>query len=209
MAARVSLCVLLAFLLAACAPNPTPPLKRVALLAPFEGQSREVGYQALYAARMALAEHNDPTIELLAIDDGGTPQSAALRLAAIQQDPLIVALLVAGENIPSDVQLAIPIYTLGSWGGGVCGDACTLESYRRLTPDLSVIEVQTVSPPVDTDFAARYRAFDTFAPTPLPLARHAYDTTQRALLALMGEQSPPSDTRYTYRYTANGELTLR
>ncbi len=40
-------------LLSACAVKRTPTIYRIALLAPFEGRYREIGYNALYAARMA------------------------------------------------------------------------------------------------------------------------------------------------------------
>ena len=51
MAAHSVLAALLLVALTAC--GGTPPVMRLALLAPFEGRYREVGYQALYAARLA------------------------------------------------------------------------------------------------------------------------------------------------------------
>lgn len=88
----------LAALLSGCALQPIPETpRRIALLAPFEGRYREIGYDALYAARLALQDHGNGQIELLPVDDGGTVESATLRAAAFTQDPAIQAVILAGQ----------------------------------------------------------------------------------------------------------------
>jgi hypothetical protein len=92
---------------------------RIALLAPFEGRYREIGYNALYAARMALADKGNVNIELLAVDDGGTPQSAAARARALVHDPLVKAVIALGyEASDADTQKAygdLPVLIVGNW----------------------------------------------------------------------------------------------
>ncbi|MCS7070642.1 MAG: hypothetical protein NZM00_03995, partial [Anaerolinea sp.] len=56
-------------LLTGCTVHQTAP--RIALIAPFEGRYREVGYNALYAARLALADA-ESGVQLLPLDDGGS-----------------------------------------------------------------------------------------------------------------------------------------
>ncbi len=124
--ARHALPLLAIFLLiaSACAAIRTPPVVKVALLAPFEGRYREVGYEALYAARLALADVNDPQIELLAVDDGGT--EAANRARALTEDPRVAVVIVLGyaatatDTLPAFGDL--PILAVGDWGAEATGD---------------------------------------------------------------------------------------
>lgn len=88
---------LLAALLSGCALNPIQTPRRIALLAPFEGRYREIGYDALYAARLALQTYGNGEIELLPIDDGGTVESAISRAQAFTQDPAIQAVILVGQ----------------------------------------------------------------------------------------------------------------
>ncbi len=105
-------------LVSACAVVQTPSITRVALFAPFEGRYREIGYNALYAARLALADANDETIELLPVDDGGT--QAANHARALALDPLVKAVVVLGYDATSPETLAsfgdLPLLVVGDWG---------------------------------------------------------------------------------------------
>ena len=74
-AARALLTCGMILIMCGCAIVKAPITTRVALLAPFEGRYREVGYNALYAARLAFADSSIMSIELLAVDDGGTPNA--------------------------------------------------------------------------------------------------------------------------------------
>ena len=110
--------------ISACAAIRTPPVTKIALLAPFEGRYREVGYEALYAARLALADVNDPQIELLAVDDGGT--EAANRARALTEDPQVAVVLVLGYAATESAALQalddLPVLVVGDWGAEATGD---------------------------------------------------------------------------------------
>jgi hypothetical protein len=119
MAVRQLLLIML-FLLAGCGIlNQPQTIIKIALLAPFEGRYREVGYDALYAARLALIESDVDTIDLLAIDDGGSVESAIDRAHAILQDPAIKVTLILGIHAAnSEVQAAFdehPVLIIGHW----------------------------------------------------------------------------------------------
>jgi len=68
----LSLC--LAIYLAACSAS-TQPVVKIGLVAPFEGRYRPIGYEAIYAARLAIREVNargginGRRVELVALDD--------------------------------------------------------------------------------------------------------------------------------------------
>lgn len=95
-------------------------LVRIALLAPFEGRYREIGYDAYYAARLALADSGDLQIELLALDDGGSGGSAVERAKALAQDPLVKVVITLGYSlVEAEVQAALgdlPVIVVGEWG---------------------------------------------------------------------------------------------
>ncbi len=113
-----ALAVWIMLLVSACAPGPRE-ISRIALLAPFEGRYREVGYNALYAAKLALQDTYS-SIELLPVDDGGTVGSAADRARALAGDPLVKAVVVLGyAATDADTQRAfgdLPVLVVGSWG---------------------------------------------------------------------------------------------
>lgn len=94
-------------------------IQRIALLAPFEGQYREVGYDAYYAMRLAMQERDTDLVELLAIDDGGSESSAVDRAKALASDPLVKVALILGNNATVDtVQEAfgqVPVLIVGQW----------------------------------------------------------------------------------------------
>jgi ABC-type branched-subunit amino acid transport system substrate-binding protein len=109
----------LILLLPACAIIHSESTPQIGLLAPFEGRYREVGYNALYAARLALQDAGQTKIELLPIDDGGSPASAADRAQVFASDKTVKAMLVLGYAASSEpVQAAagdLPIIVVGSW----------------------------------------------------------------------------------------------
>jgi hypothetical protein len=140
-------------LLCGCAVIKTTPVVRVALLAPFEGRYREVGYNALYAARLAIAEMPDTAFELLPVDDGGTPERALERAHALVLDKQIVAAVVIGYNPASSETLAafgdVPVLIVGNWTLAPESDTVFLLS----RPDL---DTQMTAPPyIEVTEAAR------------------------------------------------------
>lgn len=99
----------------------------IALLAPFEGRYREVGYNALYAARLALADAPNSSYTLLPIEDGGTPEQAALRASALVIDERVAAVLVLGQTAAHPaVQTAlhpVPAVIVGGWTDTRAGES--------------------------------------------------------------------------------------
>ena len=73
MSLRIIAVFIILAVVSACAVVRTPSIVRMALLAPFEGRYREVGYNALYAARLGFCRRQAILqVDLLAVDDGGT-----------------------------------------------------------------------------------------------------------------------------------------
>lgn len=105
--------------LTSCAIWRTPTIARIALLAPFEGRYREIGYSALYPARLALAEAQSPQLELLAVDDGGSIQTARDRARALVLDETVKAVIVIGYDATDpETQRAfadLPVLVIGEW----------------------------------------------------------------------------------------------
>ncbi len=99
--------------IAGCLPG-TRPVIKVALVAPFEGAHRQIGYAAITAARMAVRELNSAgiaggcAVELLALDDGGSPAMAVEQAEKVLLDPQVVA--VIGHWLPATTAAAAPVY---------------------------------------------------------------------------------------------------
>lgn len=111
--------ILLIWILVGCSAGKDAGIQRIALLAPFEGQYSEIGYDAYYAVRLALKEHGNDAIELLAIDDGGSKESASERAKALSHDPLVKVAIVLGNNAAqSEAQQSfgtLPVIIVGKW----------------------------------------------------------------------------------------------
>jgi len=77
----------------------TRPVVKFGLVAPFEGRYRPVGYDAIYAARLAVRERNAAggvggyRVELVAYDDGGDAASAVERARQLALDAQVVAVI--------------------------------------------------------------------------------------------------------------------
>jgi branched-chain amino acid transport system substrate-binding protein len=91
--------VLLLLLTACTFPGAIRPTVKIGLVAPFEGRYRYVGYDVIYAVRLALQEANDHGgvggygIELVAYDDGALPAMAVQQARKLDVDPDVVAAL--------------------------------------------------------------------------------------------------------------------
>lgn len=105
-------------MVAGCRPQ-ARGIQRIALLAPFEGHLSEIGYDAYYAVRLALADSVYPDVELLAVDDGLDRQAAVERAKALANDPLVKVILALGPDATrAEVQTAvgdIPFIIIGNW----------------------------------------------------------------------------------------------
>lgn len=171
----------LLMLLAGCAQGQSSAVYRVALLAPFEGEHRHIGYNALYAARLGL-QRAPLAYDLLAVDDGGSVVSALERAAAIQRDPSVVGVIVVG---PFSVQPAVqarlerPVVIAGGWGAQpavsysvqlasrLSWQVSALADERADHPsaDIGVVFLSAATPP-PSDYEKAYRALGPFTPPP-------------------------------------------
>ena len=95
----------------------TQPVVKIGLVAPFEGEYRYVGYDAIYAARLAVRQANAAggvarragrTVELVAYDDRGTIEGARAAAYSLTRDPQVIA--VVGHFRDETTAAARPIY---------------------------------------------------------------------------------------------------
>lgn len=123
-------------ILAGCAVYQTESISKIALLTSFEGRYREIGYNALYAAQLALQENNITNIDLLAIDDGGSIESAVSRAQALRHDPAVRITLVMGIYATDEtVQKAfdaMPVLIVGHWDTAPVGQNAFMLASREL-----------------------------------------------------------------------------
>jgi branched-chain amino acid transport system substrate-binding protein len=89
-----------AFLLISCqVPGTVRPTVKIGLVAPFEGRYRYVGYDAIYAVRLALRQANAAggvggySVELVAYDDQADPVMAIEQVRKLAADPGVVAVI--------------------------------------------------------------------------------------------------------------------
>lgn len=133
---------LLALLLLITSWSAIPTPTRIALLAPFEGRYREVGYEALYSARMALQDTGNNFIELLPVEDGGSPASATARARALSIDPDVAAVLVLGYSATHAEALTafgdLPVLVVGDWGAQPISEHVYMLSNPAISDSLTI-----------------------------------------------------------------------
>jgi hypothetical protein len=136
-AKRLSMFLLLLLVLTGCTVVHSAEVQKIALLAPFEGRYREIGYDALYAARLAISESGIQNIDLLAIDDGASVETAVMRANAIRQDSAIKAVITLGLYASdASVQAALgdtPMLIVGHWGAEVSSPNVYMLSSPEIT----------------------------------------------------------------------------
>jgi hypothetical protein len=151
----------------------TRPITKIGLIAPFEGQQRAVGYEALYAVKLALRERNELggvggwNVELTALDSSNQRAQALRQTLSLAVDP--------------DVVFALAV--------SAAPDRTSLQSQltRQSMPfDVIIFPAEPVSA-IDPAFAARYRAASGGI-EPSALAVRTYESTLQAL-TWMSEQS--------------------
>ncbi len=203
---RLFLFLALALCLNACRSTSGEDIAKIALLAPFEGQYREIGYNALYALRMAYDDVASTSLQLLTVDDGGTATSAIDRVRALNLDPAVIVIIALGPAAThADVQRATdrPMVLIGNWGhdrasphsvyaankqlavSQGAGDLLMLEQARNLRADLDAIEFVSSGSIASADFKVRYRNSAEYAPEPNILAMLSYDIMRAIMSAAM------------------------
>ncbi len=206
MPARRWLPLLVALALSACAAQPSAPDK-VALLAPFENKYREIGYNALYAVRLALGDAGADA-QLLALDDGGSVELAIARVQAFNRDPAAKAIIALGPQATHEsVQRAsqLPFILVGNWGSSRAAqsslyaanqqltqaasadDLLMLEQTRALRDDLNGQIIHSSGSPPDERFRQRYLASALYVPQPNLLATLVYDIAGLVFAALASD----------------------
>jgi ABC-type branched-subunit amino acid transport system substrate-binding protein len=140
------------------------PVVKVGLVAPFEGEHRAVGYDAIYAARLALREINAAggidgvRLELVALDDSGNRELARQSAASLVVDTKVVA--VVGHWLAATTEVARPLYARGDLALLAAGAA----PLRPYDPAL-----------LPTWFRDAYMAVAPFDEEPGPYAAPTYD----------------------------------
>ncbi len=126
------LCVILAAVasVSACrAVAPIPRVVKIGLAGSFEGLYRSYGYEALYAVRAALAERNERggvaghPVELVALDDSGSPEQARKQPSELAADPDVLG--VVGHSLAHTTdaalgeyaRLGLPLVSPTAWTG--------------------------------------------------------------------------------------------
>ncbi len=100
-------------LLSSCLPV-TRPVVKIGLVAPFEGRYRHLGYEVIYAVRLAVRAVNAAdglagySVELAALDDTGDPEMAVEQARKLATDPQVVAVL--GHWLDATTAAAAPEY---------------------------------------------------------------------------------------------------
>lgn len=141
-----------------------PPVVKIGLVGPFEGQNRALGYDTLYSARLAVREINEgggigrTRLALVALDDGGSPELAAEAAASLVLDPDVAA--VVGHWLPETTAAAEPVYQAAGLPLIAAGDRPFLETAPQNLP---------------AGFLADYAAVTPFEETAGPYAGAAYD----------------------------------
>lgn len=138
--------------LTACLPPTLPPVIKIGLAAPFEGAERDIGYDAIYAARLAVREINAAggaggwRLELVAYDDRADAELARIAARNLAVDPDVVA--VIGHYRPASTAAAqaiygeagLPLLTLGGEAAPypqpetLPGAAAWIAAYRAVGP---------------------------------------------------------------------------
>lgn len=104
----------LVLLLVGCATGPAPVVRKIGLVAPFEGRYREVGSDVIPAVRLAIREwtaaHSGVGVafELVAYDDMGDPDLAYEQAQKLIADPDVV--IVIGHWRDVTTSAALPVY---------------------------------------------------------------------------------------------------
>jgi ABC-type branched-subunit amino acid transport system substrate-binding protein len=151
-------------------PAGTAPVVRIGLIAPFEGHHRKIGYDVIYAARLAIREWNGRggiggyRVELVAVDDGGNPEMALRAAQSMGTDQMVVG--VIGHWLAETTGAARPAYTVDN------------------LPLIPMDETAVSAGEPSERFVAAYGEVAPFAEQPGRYALPAYDACNRLIEAI-------------------------
>ncbi len=191
-AARLVALALALLWLAGCAS--VEPVVKIGLVAPFEGRDRSIGYDAVYAARLAVREINAAggaggrRVALVALDDRGDPELARDAAASLVIDPAVVA--VVGHYRPETTAAAADLYAAAGLPLLAAGAAPFAPGDPAALPD---------------GFRAAYDAVTPFDETAGPYAGPTYDALGLLRVALaQAEQTRGDVTRESVQAALRG-----
>ena len=150
-----------------------PPVVKIGLVGPFEGRYREIGYDVIYSARLAVREINqaggieDYRVALVALDDGGDEELARETAESLTLDPAVI--VVVGHWLTETTAVAAPIYAQADLPFIQMGS----EPFTSFNP--------ANLPP---DFKTAYEAVTPFDEEAGPYAASTYDAFNLLWLAL-------------------------
>ena len=123
---------------------------KIGLVAPFEGRYRYVGYDVIYAVRLALRQANAAggvggyAVELVAYDDGADPAMAVDQARKLAVDPEVVAVIGHFREDTTAVAwttyaaAGIPLLAPASLDPAACGEQAACQLFR-LSPPASAV----------------------------------------------------------------------
>ena len=164
--------LLITVFLTACAS--VQPVVKIGLVAPFEGAQRELGYDAIYAARLAVREINEAggiggyRVALVALDDRGDVALAEDTAVSLTVGPDVVA--VSGHGLAETTAVAQPIYAAADLPLLPLGNSPFTPQDPALLP---------------TEFHTAYNAVTPFDETAGPYAAATYDAMQLLFQAMV------------------------
>ena len=150
-----------------------PPVVKIGFVGPFEGRYREIGYDAIYSARLAIRDENskddlgDYRVALVALDDFGDPETASEIARSLVGDPGVVA--VVGHWLPETTDQSEFIYQ----SSGVQLIAAGRPPFGEMDPQL-----------LPEEFVFRYDDITPFEETAGPYAGAGYDAVGLVLKAI-------------------------
>ncbi|MCY4072507.1 MAG: hypothetical protein OXG60_14535 [Chloroflexi bacterium] len=203
-AMRLAAWIVLTVQLAACGLLQPMEIRKIALLAPFEGQYRELGYNALYALRLAMSEAGLDNVQLLPVDDGGDVNSASRRMRALNLDSAVDAIIALGEAATHPLTQQVndkAMILVGNWGHNRADEDSLYATDRQRAEtgaqDDLLIARRIISGDgtpqetfrsngslPDAQFSARYVGGDQQFPEPNWLATLTYDLARLALVSI-------------------------
>jgi ABC-type branched-subunit amino acid transport system substrate-binding protein len=155
------------------------PVVKIGLAGPFEGRFRDVGYDVIYSARLAIREVNNAggiggyRVSLVALDDFGDPEMAPQVAAALVIDEDVVAVL--GHWLPETTGTAAPVYDKGDM--------------PFVATDVRGFQIADPST-LPGDFQQKYAGVTPFDEVAGPYAGGAYDAMNGIIVALqLAEES--------------------
>jgi ABC-type branched-subunit amino acid transport system substrate-binding protein len=180
----------LSLLLAACTAS-TQPVVKIGLVAPFEGRYRPIGYEAIYAARLAIREVNarggidGQRVELVALDDRGEPERAITAARQLVLDPQVVAVIGHLRPASSDATMKIycasglPVIVIESAASACEGAFMLGNAPRDQWPDDRLVFISNVPDSnglaAAQDFVQSYNAIPIDGTRAGPIALQIYD----------------------------------